>query len=317
MTTLLVNQPLGVRHITPPGHPERPERLAAVDKALSKKRFNALLRREAPSGDPALADLVHGPSYLSQLQKARPAMGLNQLDPDTFISEDSFDAVATALGGALMALEAVVLGEADNAFCAIRPPGHHAEIHRPMGFCLINTVAVLARMAQRKHGADRIAIVDFDVHHGNGTQDIFKDDASVLYASIHQMPLYPGTGAKTETGVGNIFNAPLDPGTDGERMRTAFRDVVLPSIADFAPDIILVSAGFDADRRDPLAQLNWGPDDFAWATGKLMDLAATHCEHRLVSLLEGGYDLDGLADGAAAHVGMLLNGVADPISQGE
>jgi acetoin utilization deacetylase AcuC-like enzyme len=206
----------------------------------------------------------------------------------------------------LSALEAVVLGEADNAFCAVRPPGHHAEIHRPMGFCLINTVAVVAREAQRKHGAERVAIVDFDVHHGNGTQDIFKDDPTVFYASSHQWPLFPGTGRPSETGVGNILNATLPPNSDGAAMREAYETVILPAVEAFAPDILLISAGFDADYRDPLAQLNWRSNDFGWVTWQLLEIAARRSGNRVVSLLEGGYDRHGLAAGAAAHVSALM-----------
>jgi acetoin utilization deacetylase AcuC-like enzyme len=308
MSTLLVSQPNFESHVTPSGHPERAERIRAVEEALRHPRFDGLLRKDAPSGDIALAELVHGPDYLPRLRAARPAEGIGRIDEDTFISSGSLDAVATGLGGALLALETVLLGGADNAFCAIRPPGHHAERERPMGFCLVNTIAVVAREAQRKYGAERVAIVDFDVHHGNGTQDIFFDDASVFYGSSHQMPLYPGTGAPTETGVGNIVNAPLRPGSGGAEMRDAFTSRILPGLNDFSPDLLLVSAGFDADHRDPLAQLNWGPADFAWVTGKLMDFAERRCDNRLVSVLEGGYDRGGLATGAAAHVAMLLDG---------
>jgi acetoin utilization deacetylase AcuC-like enzyme len=177
-----------------------------------------------------------------------------------------------------------------------------------MGFCLINSIAIVARMAQRKYGAERIGIIDFDVHHGNGTQDIFKDDASVFYGSSHQMPLFPGTGGASESGLGNIVNAPLNAGTAGEAMREAYEDRILPALRNFAPDLILISAGFDADYRDPLAQLNWMPDDFAWITDKLMDYAGAHCSNRIVSLLEGGYDRAGLSAGVASHVGMLQNG---------
>src|SRR5690606_3990991 len=199
----------------------------------------------------------------------------------------------------------VLLGEADNAFCAIRPPGHHAEIEQPMGFCLINTIAILAREAQRKYGAERVAIVDFDVHHGNGTQDVFKADPTVFYASSHQMPLYPGTGSPSETGVGNIVNAALPAHSGGAAMREAYEDVILPSLRRFAPDLLLVSAGFDAERRDPLAELEWDPEDYAWLTARLLEVADAQCEGRLVSLLEGGYDLAGLAAGVTSHVGVL------------
>jgi len=308
MTTLLLSQSNSEGHVTPSGHPERPQRLRAVKEALAAPRFAPLLRREANTGDLTLAELVHGTEYLQRLRAARPAEGMGQIDADTFISSGSLDAVATALGAATMALDAVVMGEVDNAFCAIRPPGHHAERDFAMGFCLVNTVAVAARLAQLKYGADRVAIVDFDVHHGNGTQDIFYDDPSVFYASSHQMPLFPGTGRRAETGAGNIFNAPLDPGSGRLMMREAYSEVILPALDAFAPDIILISAGFDAERRDPLAQLEWVAGDFAWVTGKIMDIAERRCSGRIVSLLEGGYDLDGLAAGVTSHVAMLQDG---------
>jgi len=308
MTTLLVSQGNFESHVTPRGHPEAADRIRAVEEALSRPRFAPLLRRQAPAGDLGLAELVHGSRYLDGLRTARPAEGISQIDADTFIASGSLDAAATALGAALAALDAVLMGEVDNAFCAIRPPGHHAEIDTPMGFCLVNTVAVAAREAQRKYGAERVAIVDFDVHHGNGTQDIFKDDPTVFYASSHQMPLYPGTGAASEIGVGNIVNAPLDPETDGSAMRDAYQNVILPQLAAFGPDLLLLSAGFDAEYRDPLAQLNWVADDFGWLTGQLMDFAARQCGNRIISLLEGGYSRNGLAAGVAAHVAMLQNG---------
>ena len=308
MSTLLVSQPNFADHVTPQGHPERADRIRAVDDALARSRFDKLVRREAPTGDLMLAELVHDGRYLARLRDARPAEGIGQLDADTFISASSLAAAATGLGGALTALDAVLLGEVDNAFCAIRPPGHHAEIATPMGFCLINTVAITAREAQRKYGAERIAIIDFDVHHGNGTQDIFKDDASVFYASSHQMPLYPGTGNPSETGVGNIVNVALREDSDGEAMREAYLTQIIPALIDFSPDLILLSAGFDAHERDPLAQLNWSSADYGWLTGKLMDVADRACGNRIVSLLEGGYDLKGLAGGVSHHMAMLLDG---------
>ncbi|WP_332686239.1 histone deacetylase family protein [Devosia sp.] len=308
MTTLLVSQPNFADHVTPQGHPERADRIRAIEEALSRPRFDKLLRRNAPSGDLMLAELVHDSRYLSRLRDGRPAEGIGQIDADTFISANSLAVVATGLGGALSALDAVLLGEVDNAFCAIRPPGHHAEIATPMGFCLINTVAIVAREAQRKYGAERIAIIDFDVHHGNGTQDIFKVDSTVFYASTHQMPLYPGTGKPSETGVGNITNVPLDPNSDGSSMREAYASHIIPALIDFSPDLILISAGFDAHERDPLAQLNWQSADYGWLTGKLMDVAGRACGNRIVSLLEGGYDLKGLAGGASHHVAMLMDG---------
>ncbi|MDB5539403.1 MAG: acetoin utilization protein [Devosia sp.] len=306
MATLLVSQRNFESHVTPTGHPERPDRIRAVEEALGHGRFAALLRRDAPSADLTLAELVHDADYLGILTRARPAEGIGQIDEDTFISSRSLEAVATALGAGLAGLEAVALGEARNAFCVVRPPGHHAEIARPMGFCLVNSIAVVAREAQRKFGAERVAIVDFDVHHGNGTEDIFKDDPTVFYASSHQMPLYPGTGSPSFTGVGNICNAALAAGSGGAEMRAAYSERILPALEAFRPDFVLVSAGFDADYRDPLAGLNWRPEDFAWVTAQLTEVADRVCEGRLVSMLEGGYDRQGLATGAAAHVEMLL-----------
>ena len=308
MTTLLVSQRNFESHVTPTGHPERPDRLRAIEEALSGDRFAPLKRRDAPPADLNLAALVHAPGYLEALRRARPAEGVGRIDEDTFISSGSLDACATALGGGLAGLEAVALGEVRNAFCAVRPPGHHAEIDRPMGFCLINTIAIMAREAQRKFGAERVAIVDFDVHHGNGTQDIFGADPSVLYASSHQMPLFPGTGAPRETGAGNIVNVALPAGSDGAAMRDAYEARILPALDAFAPDFVLISAGFDADYRDPLAGLNWNSADFGWITGRLMDVADRHCEGRIVSMLEGGYDRVGLAMGVASHVGTLMGG---------
>jgi len=308
VTTLLVSQPNFADHRTPEGHPERADRLRAVEEALDRPRFAPLLRRDAPMGDLMLAELVHDRAYLDILRQARPAEGIGQIDRNTYISSGSLGAAATGLGGALAALDAVILGEADNAFCAIRPPGHHAETAAPGGFCLINTVAIVAREAQRKYGAERIAIVDFDVHHGNGTQDIFQSDPDILYVSSHQMPLYPGTGKADETGVGNIVNIPLPPQSDGTLMREAYSELVFPALHDFAPDILLLSAGFDAHVRESLAQLNWQSGDYGWLTGKLMDVAESRCGNRIVSLLEGGYDLRGLAGGVSHHVAMLMDG---------
>jgi len=306
MASLLVSQRNFESHATPPGHPERADRIRVIEAALAAPEFSELKREDAPEGDLTLAELVHEPGYLHRLAMIRPAEGIAQIDEDTFISAGSMDAAATALGAGLRALEAVVLGEVDNAFCAVRPPGHHAERARPMGFCLINTIAIVAREAQRKFGAERVAIVDFDVHHGNGTEDIFRDDASVFYGSTHQMPLFPGTGAASEHGAGNIFNAPLRAHTGGDEMREAYDVHVLPALDDFRPDFLLISAGFDADHRDPLAQLNWYPDDFAWVTRRLMEVADRRSGGRIVSMLEGGYDRGGLATGVAAHVGALM-----------
>ncbi len=308
MSTLLLTQPKTSAHITPQGHAECPERLVAVEQALADTRFNNLKREVAQSADLALGELVHSPRVLKTLQSIRPAEGIGEIDGDTFVSPGSLDVAATALGASMRALEAVAMGEVDNAFCAIRPPGHHAEIDRSMGFCLLNTVAITARLAQQMYGAERVAIIDFDVHHGNGTQDIFKNDPNIFYASSHQMPLFPGTGKLDETGVGNICNAPLSADGDGEPMREAYLGRVFPALNNFSPDFILISAGFDAHRLDPLANLNWSDTDYAWLTGKIMDIADKQCANRIVSLLEGGYNLTGLAGGVTNHVTMLEKG---------
>ena len=313
MTTLLISQTNGANHVTPQGHAERQERIEAATEALARPRFDDLRREVAPAGDLELADLVHSPRLMDTIRKTRPAEGIGQIDADTFVSAQSLKASATALGGVMRAVEAVVLGEVDNAFVLSRPPGHHAERERSMGFCLVNTIAIAARQTQRLYGAERIAIIDFDVHHGNGTQDIFQDDPSVFFASSHQMPLYPGTGSPDEKGVGNVVNVALEAGTGGAAMREAYNEHIFPALDNFAPDLILVSAGFDAERRDPLAQLEWVGSDYAWLTGKLMDIAAKRCSNRVVSMLEGGYDLGGLASGVSAHVGMLLTGEAGPL----
>jgi acetoin utilization deacetylase AcuC-like enzyme len=306
MTTLLVSQRNFDAHATPPGHPERADRIRAVEEALADPRFAALKRVDAPAGDLSLAELVHDEGYLLALARLRPAEGIARIDEDTFISAGSVDASASALGAGLLALHEVALGSVRNAFCAVRPPGHHAERGQPMGFCLINTIAVVAREAQRKYGAERVAIVDFDVHHGNGTEDIFKDDPTVLYASSHQRPLYPGTGDPAFTGVGNIINVGLPAGSGTEAMRDAYETRIIPGLEAFRPDFLLLSAGFDADYRDPLAGLNWKPADFAWLTERLCDIAHRYCDGRVVSMLEGGYDRDGLATGVAAHVETLM-----------
>ncbi|MCF6343227.1 MAG: histone deacetylase family protein [Devosiaceae bacterium] len=311
MTTLLVSHPQGLNHLVPSGHPERPERLLAIEKALFQPRFNNLIRQKAIEIDLEIVELAHCKNYLKILRDARPAEGIGNIDADTFISAASFDAIASGVGAGLQALDAVILGEVDNAFCAIRPPGHHAEIDRPMGFCLINNIAIVAREAIRKHGADRVAIIDFDVHHGNGTEDIFKQDKNVFYASSHQMDIFPGTGKLEEEGVGNIVNCPLEAGSNGVAMREAYESRIFPALENFSPDIILISAGFDADKRDPLAGLNWQSEDFAWITGKLMDIADKYCNNRIISMLEGGYDLNALADGSIKHVNMLNSGISE------
>jgi acetoin utilization deacetylase AcuC-like enzyme len=309
MPTLYITHPACLDHITPLGHPERADRLKAVDRALEDEKFQLLAREQAPAAGLDTIALAHPLDYVEQIRDATPSVGMVRIDADTSMSPGSFAAATRAVGAATLAVDEVVAKRATNAFCAVRPPGHHAETERPMGFCLFNSVAVAARHAQKRHGLERVAIVDFDVHHGNGSQDIFWRDPTVMYCSTHEMPLYPGTGAVSERGEHNtIVNAPLRAGDGGEKFRDAMTSVILPRIDGFKPDLVLISAGFDAHTRDPLANLNLVEADFAWATAKLMEAADKYCEGRVVSVLEGGYDLQGLAQSAAAHVLTLMRG---------
>ena len=309
MTTQLYTHPIFLEHLTPPGHPERPDRLRALEKALSEPQFDTLVRLEAPRGREESILYAHPEQHMAHVAMAIPETGMRRIDDDTVVSPKSFEAAMHAIGAVNAAVDAVFKGEADNAFVASRPPGHHAETSTAMGFCLFNHIAIAARHAQKVHGAERIAIIDWDVHHGNGTQDIFWSDPSVLYCSTHQFPLYPGTGALNETGTkNNIVNAPLAPQTGSETFREAFETRILTSLENFRPDLVLISAGFDAHTRDPLADINLEEDDFDWATGKLMEVAGRHASNRLVSLLEGGYDLKGMSLSAAAHVARLMRG---------
>ncbi len=307
MTTRLYTHELSVEHITPPGHPERPDRIRALDKVFAEEQFSDLARVDAPEADEALLELAHPASHLKAIKSRIPETGLAVVDADTSASPKSWETALHVCGAAIDAVDAVFNRQASNAFVSMRPPGHHAEKTTAMGFCLVNNIAIAARYAQQSHDCERVAIVDWDVHHGNGTQDIFYDDPTVLFASTHQMPLYPGTGALNETGVGNVFNAPLRAGDDGDTFKQAFIERVLPAVDEFHPDLVLISAGFDAHYKDPLANLELTGSDFDWATGKLMDLADKHCNGRIVSLLEGGYDLEGLAESAAAHVNRLMS----------
>jgi acetoin utilization deacetylase AcuC-like enzyme len=307
MATLLVSHPACLEHDMGEGHPERPDRYRAVERALEAEPFQPLARELAPRATKDALIRVHPLEYVEALERLSPASGRVRIDGDTSMSRGTYEAALRAAGGAVYAVDEVMGAKAKNAFVATRPPGHHAEIATAMGFCLFNNAAVAARHAQAAHGAERVAIVDFDVHHGNGSQAIFWDDKSVLYASTHEMPLFPGTGALSERGEHDqIVNAPLSAGDSGETFREAMDTAILPRLHDFAPDLIIISAGFDAHYRDPLGNLQLTEADFAWATRALAKIARRHAGGRIVSLLEGGYDLQGLARSAAAHVQALM-----------
>ncbi len=306
VTTLLISDPLFLDHATPEGHPERADRLRAIDKVLTLPAFDALKREKAQAADLSLAELVHPAAHIEKILRLAPASGHAYIDGDTPLSPASPAAAGAALASMRRAVTAVAQREVNNAFLAARPPGHHAERETAMGFCFFNTVAVGARIAQSQ-GARRVAIVDFDVHHGNGTQDIFWGDKEVLFVSSHEMPLYPGTGTPAQRGeFDNILNLPLRAGDGGAAFAEAFCSSGFNKIRHFAPDFILISAGFDAHSRDPLGNLALEAQDFAWITEELMELAEKHCGGRLVSTLEGGYDLQGLAGSVASHVHMLM-----------
>lgn len=306
--TLLFTNDAGLRHQMPHGHPEQIARLEHVIRALSSPEFAALDRREAPMATEADLLLAHPESHVTAIREAAPEDGLIALDPDTSMSPGTLEAALRGVGGCLAAVDAVLAGEAKNAFVATRPPGHHAEKTRAMGFCLFGNVAIAAKHALDRHGLSRVAIVDFDVHHGNGTQDLLWDEARTLFISSHQMPLYPGSGAAHERGAhGNIINAPLSPGTDGATMRSVYSSRLLQRVREYEPELILISAGFDAHEDDPLANLNWTTEDFAWITRELCKVAEETCGGRVVSSLEGGYNLDALADSVAAHVTELMD----------
>jgi acetoin utilization deacetylase AcuC-like enzyme len=308
MATGLVTHPACLGHVTPPGHPERVARLQAVLGGLAAPDFRSLVRIEAPRASPETILLAHTGDLVEAILGADiPEGRFGRVDADTTMSPGSAEAALRAAGAVVAAVEEVMAGRLRNAFCAVRPPGHHAERAQAMGFCLFNNVAVGALHARAAHGLQRIAVVDFDVHHGNGTQDIFFDDPNLFYASTHQFPLYPGTGDETERGIAhNIVNAPLPPGAGSTEFHAAMEDRVLPALEEFAPAFIFISAGFDAHRSDPLAGLCLDDSDFAWATAAICGVAAQSCNGRVVSTLEGGYDLDALARSAAAHVRALM-----------
>jgi acetoin utilization deacetylase AcuC-like enzyme len=308
MSTLLISHPAFLEHLTPLGHPERPDRLRAIERALEAEKFQTLARSQAPLAALETIALCHPMDYIVEVREASPREGLIQLDADTAMSPGTFEAALRAAGGAIHAVDEVLTKKAANAFVAARPPGHHAETARPMGFCLFDNAAIAARYAQQRYGMASAAIVDFDVHHGNGSQEIFWSDKTVMYCSTHQMPLFPGTGAVGETGDHNtIVNAPLRPGDGGAAFRAAFETRILPRLAEFRPELVIISAGFDAHMRDPLANINLAEADFIWATQKIMDLADTCADGRVISLLEGGYDLQALGNSVAAHVATLMH----------
>jgi acetoin utilization deacetylase AcuC-like enzyme len=311
MTTALITHPSSLAHETPAGHPERIDRIRAINRIIDTPHFDELLRLGAPMGRDTDILRAHTAEHLERIRAVAPDEGFEYLDPDTPMSPATLEAALRAAGAATAAVDLVFQGEAGNAFCAMRPPGHHAERARAMGFCFFNQVAVAARYARARYNAGRVAVIDFDVHHGNGTQDIFWSDPDLFYGSTHQMPLYPGTGSRQETGVGNIFNAPLRAGDGGEQFREAMSSVILPALDAFAPDLVLISAGFDAHHRDPLGSLQLTEEDFAWITLQLMEAAEIHAGGRVVSVLEGGYDLQGLASSVGTHVQALMRGNAD------
>jgi acetoin utilization deacetylase AcuC-like enzyme len=306
MSVLILTHPSSHAHVTPPGHPERVARIETVDRVLGSGAYAGLPRAEAPAATDDQTERAHDPAYVEMIKSRAPAQGWVSLDPDTHMCPDSLEAARHAAGSNIAAVEAVVGGAHKVAFCAVRPCGHHATSDRAMGFCLFNNIAIGARHALDALGVEKLAIVDFDVHHGNGTQDIFWSEPRVMFASSHQMPLYPGSGAANETGVGNIFNAPLDPMSGGREMRVAYEGIVFPALRGFDPDLVMISAGFDAHRDDPLANLNWVAEDFGWVTAEICRIAAECCDGRVVSTLEGGYDLDGLASAVRAHLDALI-----------
>ena len=307
MTTLYYSHPIFLKHNTGPVHPESADRLQAIEKALSAPPFASLVRKQPPKASLQQILRVHSQSHIDTVFNAVPRSGLNYIDNDTILSPASADAALYAAGALCDAVDRVLDGEANNAFCAVRPPGHHATPDRAMGFCLFNSIAIGAEQARTKHRIKRLAIVDFDVHHGNGTQAIFEQQPRVLYASTHQAPpLFPGTGFATETGVGNIFNVPLEAGSNGAVFRQAFSVKIVPALDAFKPELLMISAGFDAHRDDPLATLNWQEEDFSWVTETLVGIAKKHCDGRIVSTLEGGYHLTALGRSVAAHLKVLL-----------
>ena len=310
MTTLLVSHPSFLEHDTGPYHPERPDRLRAILAALDHPAFGELARIEAPNASIEDLTLVHPLDYVEAILGVHPEPGEHvHIDGDTVMSRGSAEAVRRAVGAAVICVDAVMEGQVSTAFAAVRPPGHHAAPAIPGGFCLFNNVAVAARHAQAKYGIERVAILDFDVHHGQGTQAVVEPDANLFYGSTHQYPLYPGTGSARERGIdNNVVNVPLPAGAGGPEFRAAWGDRILPALDRFAPELVIISAGFDAHAADPLAQLEVETEDFVWLTGEFLAIADQHAQGRVVSVLEGGYDLTALAESVATHVRTLMRG---------
>ncbi len=307
MTTHLISHRNCLFHDTGYEHAERPDRLRMVMQELEEEEFPELVRHDANLPDEDFLLLAHSHEYIQYIKNTRPASGIVQLDPDTFMSPGSYEAAMRAVGAAIDAVDIVMTEKNANVFCATRPPGHHAEADKAMGFCLFNNAAIAAYYARQKYHIERVAVIDFDVHHGNGTQHIFEKDPNLFYGSTHQSPpFYPGTGYSNETGVGNILNVPLDEGSGSIAFRAAMKDHVLPALEKFNPELLIISAGFDAHHLDPLANINLEEKDYDWITKELMEIARKCCDNRIVSLLEGGYDLVGLSQSAKTHVKALL-----------
>ncbi|MGZ8227575.1 MAG: histone deacetylase family protein [Methylococcaceae bacterium] len=307
MRTLYYSHPDFLLHNTGAGHPECAERLVRIATALDAQAFSKLIRESPPLATKQQINLIHPFEHINAVRTA-VEQGKHYLDPDTVLSPGSEKAAFRAVGAVCDAVDKILTGKADNAFCAVRPPGHHAEPERAMGFCLFNNIAIAAEYARKHYHLERVAIVDFDVHHGNGTQAAFYHQPHVLYASSHEMPYYPGTGYPTETGVGNIVNVPLAAGDTGVELRQKYQNIIFPALKSFKPELLLISAGFDAHKDDPLASIRLVEADFQWLTQELMDIADSYCKGRIISALEGGYNLKALAASVAIHVKTLMGG---------
>lgn len=306
MKTLYYEHADFLQHITGIGHPESPERLRHISQQLARPEFSGLIRQSPPLGTETQVKLIHSQKLLDKIHATLPTEGARHLDADTVLSPLSLQAALRAVGAACAAVDQVMQGNVNNAFCAVRPPGHHAEPEHSMGFCIFNSIAIAAEYARQHYQLQRIAIVDFDVHHGNGTQAAFVNQPQVLYCSSHEMPHYPGTGAASETGVGNIVNVPLTAGESAASVRKKYQKIIFPAIARFKPELLLISAGFDAHQNDPLGDMELSAEDYRWLTAELMALADQYCQSRLISVLEGGYHLKSLAESVAEHVKTLM-----------